>query len=177
MKNLSLLSLYNRFTGSLPDVDSSACFDYVAPSRFHGRALSYGCDLFQSAKGMAISSVSSLYDLVVRYPLFSLYFNGPAVHGFGFWQGLPPETICSSLTGTPEAVWVQMPHDCYDILWRHFNSFHILVQALLYFYIIYKLAVFLYIYCCFVPFFIRRKRRNHKHRVRYLTLGQEEESD
>ncbi len=35
----------------------------------------------------------------VTYGLKMLYFHGPALSGYGFWEGMTPATICTKLSG------------------------------------------------------------------------------
>jgi hypothetical protein len=41
----------------------------------------------------------------VYEPLKTLYMNGPAIGGYGFWESLPPEEICATLTRVEASFW------------------------------------------------------------------------
>lgn len=41
---------------------------------------------------------TKLYSITIKNALYALYREGPAFHGYGFWQGHSDNFICSSLT-------------------------------------------------------------------------------
>lgn len=67
--------------------------------------------------------------------------------GWGGWEGIPPEDICSQLTLVPAAVWrADAAHrqDCTDLLDRKFNTFLVAAGALAYATLLYKLVSYLW---------------------------------
>ena len=83
-----------------------------------------------------------IYNFIILNPLKKLYFNGP--YKIGFWQGLPNEDICSVITKTSSDIWRQVPDKCTQILRRNFESFHIMIVALLYSIILYRFFNYIY---------------------------------
>src|SRR5689334_7700548 len=83
------------------------------------------------------------YDSILVTPLHRLYFDGPdfksfGIFDFGFWKGQDPASICSQLTTVSQKHWEQHPEECTDLLDRHFNAFLVLVETLMYGFVIYK---------------------------------------
>jgi hypothetical protein len=87
------------------------------------------------------------FQQAVRYvlepPLRELYFKGPRLHGYGFWNGLPNTDICSHLTNTAVEVWVFNIGQCTAITDRYFDAFYIGVYSLLYVILLYNLLFYL----------------------------------
>ena len=92
----------------------------------------------------------SIYDVIVIGPFRRLYFQGPEISGFGFWQGRPSNEICSMITGVSGDLWIKNMYECEDLLDRKFVSFVILVEIVLYVYVVYKIFQLLTIRFLFV---------------------------
>lgn len=71
-------------------------------------------------------------------PLRTLYFNGPNVHGYGFWGGVQAADACAQLTGVSALVWDVQAVACHDLLERNFFSFSVVVTFALYLWLVYK---------------------------------------
>jgi len=70
----------------------------------------------------------------IVFPLRVLYFHGPNLWGYGFWQGVAPADACATLTGTGADMWtmtLETAAACEDLLERHFLSFCVSVGAIL----------------------------------------------
>jgi len=83
------------------------------------------------------SALASCYDYLLVNPLRKIYLFGPAVVGFGFWQGLSSPEICAHITQYTETFWRENPTDCEALIEAKFYSFQISVEALLYFLLLY----------------------------------------
>jgi hypothetical protein len=79
---------------------------------------------------------------VVRHALEpalrELYFVGPRLHGYGFWNGLQPADICAQLTQTPSDVWRGFSAlQCSTLTEQYFQAFYVGAYSLLYVLILY----------------------------------------
>jgi hypothetical protein len=54
-----------------------------------------------------------------------LYFRGPSLFGFGFWQGQAPADMCASITTVPASHWQSHPSECEAVLRRNLDAFAI----------------------------------------------------
>lgn len=77
--------------------------------------------------------------VAVREPLQMLYFSGPALHGYGFWEGKAPADACAELTHTPSHFWVVNSGECIALLNRHFDGFYVGFIVLVYCVAVYTL--------------------------------------
>jgi hypothetical protein len=74
---------------------------------------------------------------VVRYVLEpaarEIYFVGPRLKGYGFWNGLPHADICAQITQTSVDVWrgVAAPQ-CSTLVQQYFEAFYVGTYFLLY---------------------------------------------
>lgn len=76
----------------------------------------------------------------IEKPLQQLYFNGPAIHGYGFWGGLAREDMCASVTpGTSAVFWATHTQDCDVLLRQHFLAFLTAVEFLTYAFYLYRI--------------------------------------
>ena|SRR3990167_6126580 len=76
---------------------------------------------------------------VLEAPLRTLYFEGPTLYGYGFWNGISPPEICSVITRTSVAMWTANADtilECNHIIAKHFHAFYILVLVFAYFHIL-----------------------------------------
>jgi len=99
--------------------------------------------------------IYQVYNVLVMYPLQTLYFNGPSVYNIGFWQGLPDEDICATITKTSADIWRQVPKKCTEILWQHFGGFHVAVLSLLYAVFVYRFLNYLYFRLLILPYLLK----------------------
>lgn len=72
--------------------------------------------------------------LVLEPALKELYFVGPRLKGYGFWNGLPPADICAQLTQTTAEVWRLAGNGahCAEVLEQNFQAFYVGAYAVLY---------------------------------------------
>jgi hypothetical protein len=64
--------------------------------------------------------------------------------GWGGWEGLPLEDICSQMTLVSASIWTQQLDNCKDLIERKFQTYLITVGSAAYLYLILK--VFSYIW-------------------------------
>lgn len=64
---------------------------------------------------------------VIQLPISVLYYRGPTLSGYGFYEGLPKHDICSRITGVPGKHWLETPIECADIIARKLDSIYVLV--------------------------------------------------
>jgi len=74
---------------------------------------------------------------VVRWlflkPLKKLYFGGPSLGGWGFWEGAQEEDICASLTHVDAIHWSSSKEGaemCQSLLDRKFTAFAVGITAM-----------------------------------------------
>lgn len=84
-----------------------------------------------------------VYHYLFVWPLSHLYFFGPAIQGYGFWQGRGAASICAQLTPSNEEFWKQQPAECQRIIDTHFYSFIVPLEIGCYFYLWYCVGKFL----------------------------------
>jgi hypothetical protein len=71
-------------------------------------------------------------DVFLRIPLERLYMHGPALSGWGFWEGKRIEDVCAELTRVPADRWELMRSECEDLVRRQFKSFYVATTFSLY---------------------------------------------
>lgn len=90
------------------------------------------------------------------YPLQILYFHGPALGSYGFWNGKAKEDICAQLTLMPAKAWSQstgMDMECEILLEKKFHSFYISILFSMYIFTVYNLLSYVwYRYFLWKPF-------------------------
>lgn len=91
------------------------------------------------------------YQTLVVKPLFHLYLKGPSMGHFGFWQDSNPEDICSTLTNAPSQFWIDHTDECDALIWKKFQSILVLVDLVLYIFLIKYISEFLYNRYCRKP--------------------------
>lgn len=65
-----------------------------------------------------------LHALIVVAPLRALYFQGPSVHGYGFWTGMDAHDICAHVSpGASALFWAQHADECLVMLDKQFTGF------------------------------------------------------
>lgn len=87
-----------------------------------------------------------LYDWIFVLPLSKLYYHGPELHGYGFWNGAASEDICAMLTGTPSQFWAVNTQECGILVERHFCAFLTAAYFILYSFLIYRLFSEFWVY-------------------------------
>jgi hypothetical protein len=82
-----------------------------------------------------------LVQFFVETPMKQLYFKGPRIQGYGFWNGLPLNDICAQITHTASEVWTLNVAQCIIITDRYFEAFYIGSYSVLYIFMLYNLLV------------------------------------
>lgn len=117
-----------------------------------------------------MNQLNFIFDYFILYPLRKLYFFGPSFYGYGFWSGKDFPEICSELS----LVKINS-FQCNDLLEKKFQSFVILIQISIYFFILYYFVQNLWkSLCYFVQFifkyslfyFEKRELKNIEFRVK-----------
>jgi len=81
----------------------------------------------------------AVHEVFITRPLRSLYFNGPLLHGYGFWGGTRPEDICAGIsTGTSSLFWMANTTQCNALLDQRFGAFLTAVQVVGYAFVLYR---------------------------------------
>jgi hypothetical protein len=87
-------------------------------------------------KAAALLWLNPLFKSFVFYlvdqPLFNLYLNGPALGGYGFWEGKERAQMCAELTGVPEREWLNASDACESLIMRKFNALVVGIHFLSY---------------------------------------------
>ena len=81
----------------------------------------------------------SLYRILIITPLARLYLKGPS---YLFWGNLPLSHICSFLTKTTVDFWEKNDinrEECVQMVSNHFNTYLIVLETLVYFFLFYLL--------------------------------------
>lgn len=84
-------------------------------------------------------TIGNFYEVLVVRILARLYLLGPNVAGYGFWEGRPPEDICSSMSGNSPDFWRRNMEECQDMIGRRFHSWMVFVEVIIYILILYKI--------------------------------------
>jgi len=105
--------------------------------------------------GIITSSITSVIyavpNILVVQPLKLLYFQGPAVLGWGGWGGLPIEDICAQFTQVSADLWKNQREHCLALVDRKFTAVLVAVGCTAYFFTLYKLITYIW----FRYFFLR----------------------
>ena len=83
-------------------------------------------------------------DVFLRIPLERLYMHGPALSGWGFWEGKRIEDICAELTRVPADRWELMRSECEALVWRQFKSFYVATTFSLYALVSYQVMSYMW---------------------------------
>jgi len=70
--------------------------------------------------------ISGVWGACVTQPLACLYWKGPSIYGFGFWESRDPAEICSALTNVDAKFWLasdQSWHMCEQLLSKKYDAF------------------------------------------------------
>ena len=62
-----------------------------------------------------------------EWPLRQLYLRGPAVLGYGFWEGMELTEICCRLTGVPSGHWDLNMAACDAVIDRKLDAINVFV--------------------------------------------------
>lgn len=71
---------------------------------------------------MPWSIARTILRLAVVEPLRYLYVHGPALGGWGFWEGRPQADACAELTAVPASFWASNVEPCSELLDRKFHA-------------------------------------------------------
>lgn len=76
---------------------------------------------------------------ICTYPITHLYFHGPWLYGYGFWEGLPRKEICSRLSRVDSHFWDDVPTACDTLIERKIAAIMAVFWFALYFHITFML--------------------------------------
>lgn len=95
-------------------------------------------------------SLHSLYNASVQHPLRRLYRTGPNLRGIGFWRNASDVDICATLTNVDAQFWRTHRERCAQVIEEDFQSYLVVLETLLYFFIIYSAARHMWGAACFL---------------------------
>lgn len=75
------------------------------------------------------ANVLQVYYLLLL-PFRYVYIRGPQIKGVGFWQGINPEDICSTLSSVPASHWSKHTGECDSLIDRKVEAFFIGVMLM-----------------------------------------------
>jgi hypothetical protein len=80
---------------------------------------------------------------LLEFPFKEIYFLGPRLNGYGFWEGRRNESICAALTSTSESLWIHNQIECSEIVNNNYNSFKTVVvcMGLIYVYFVLVMSI------------------------------------
>lgn len=93
------------------------------------------------------NAAACLVDWFISAPLRSLFYKGPA--WLGGWQGRAEADMCAEMTGSPATFWITHAAECGDIVENHFQSFQVVVQIVVYGYLLLTVASLIVRACIF----------------------------
>lgn len=108
-------------------------------------AVSQGKGAIEVGRGAAAvhaaGDSSSILNPAVRYifftfierPLLQVYLYGPAFQGYGFWGGMETEVICNVVTNVSVDHWREHTAECAELVYSRFESYMVVVYAVIYF--------------------------------------------
>ncbi len=107
----------------------------------------FGQGLFQVIKNsmpvqLMAKAWDCVYDVVFVRMFARLYLEGPAMGGYGFWEGRSPESICSVMTGNDESFWLKNKAECEVMISKRFNGWIVLLEMIFYMYFLIVLLRF-----------------------------------
>ena len=86
--------------------------------------------------GFAVMLLNGLLYYMLIMPLETLYFRGPTIGGFGFWNGALAPDICHALNpNLPSFTWIMTPENtqvCQNLINRKFDNFLRMTMICLY---------------------------------------------
>lgn len=91
---------------------------------------------YPAPDNIVMSFLEKVYSKVILTPLAKLYLWGPAVGGWGFWNGIETHDICTQKTTIAAEFWKDHPEECIELIGKHFYSIVITIQTIVYFIIL-----------------------------------------
>lgn len=80
--------------------------------------------------------------LFVEVPARTLFFYGPSLSGWGFWEGLTPAEICARMSNTRPDVWKgDQVSECRDMIQRKYNAFVLIIYLGIYIALMWRLCI------------------------------------
>jgi hypothetical protein len=79
-----------------------------------------------------------IYTKVWTWPIRTLYLAGPALYGYGFWEGKTHEDICASLTNIPAQHWCENQDVCDALIDHKVAALRLLIEWVLLVYFLYQ---------------------------------------
>jgi len=157
---------------ALPMLDSASM---LVPNDATGRLCATAAHLVRQPYAWAnkvITAMLTLYTWLIVRPIAILYFGGPSLGGWGFWNGTLPEDICAALTQVRADHWTKDANqlECQRIIDKNFHAFVIAVHAVVYTYILWKLFHYAWIRCVVEPY--QHKRELHLMEAKLQLLQQ-----
>ncbi len=93
---------------------------------------------FEKLLGFFSTTVALTYEKIVIWPVERLYRHGPSVLGMGFWRGTESADICAAITGVSAKHWIDNEAECERRIEADIRSYVVLLETVLYFFIIYS---------------------------------------
>jgi hypothetical protein len=93
------------------------------------------------------NAAACLVEWFISAPLRSLFHKGPT--WLGGWQGRAEADMCAEMTGSPATFWMVHAAECEDIVEKKFQSFQIVVQIVVYGYLLVTVASLIVRACIF----------------------------
>jgi hypothetical protein len=119
--------------------------------------------------------LSQIYEHLINIPLGHVYLHGPAINGFGFWEGLAFEDICAELTKVPARHWIHNTDECHGLIGRHQHAFVIgvllVVMIFLFLHLLYFLFVRWFMISPILGYIERERSRLARRLSRTLSIG------
>ena len=83
-----------------------------------------------------------LLSAALDWPLRYVYFHGPVLYGYGFWEGQSHSDICASITGIAASHWDANAIICKQRIERKFQAFACMFYILLLLHVTYSIVHF-----------------------------------
>ena len=123
------------------------------------RAAKWQMVMSSPSPSLSIQSIESWMDVATRWihkpyeylilsPLARLYLYGPALGGWGFWNGMDLSIICAQKTQLSPEFWNDHPYECIQIVSRNFYSVVVLCETVLYFMFVWMFVKCVITVCC-----------------------------
>lgn len=84
--------------------------------------------------------VKTLLYYTIEKPIALVYLRGPALNGYGFWEGLPKTDICSRVTNVDARHWAQNEIMCDEIIDNKLHAIYTAVYFVLYVYAVVRVT-------------------------------------
>jgi hypothetical protein len=105
-----------------------------------------------------VGMLQHMYHRFILSALARVYVHGPSIAGFGFWQGRTPEQVCAHLTVSNEDFWRKNMDECHLIVSRHFASWVVLLEFVVYAVLLWKVLQGLMNGCHWLSFLLQQSR-------------------